>query len=109
MVQMTEIYLVQACRAMSNDEAGDQDRGCHHGIAKHAAPFADRAIGGDQDRSPLITPRHQLEEQMRGIGFEREIAELGRDRVVSCFSSEPSLWALASIATSVAAVKNWTL
>src|SRR5215472_2242142 len=36
----------------------------------------DRAVAGDQQRAALVAPRHQLEEQMRGVGLERQIAEL---------------------------------
>ena len=57
-----------------------QDRGGDHRIAEHAAPFPDRAVRGDQDRSLLVAARDQLEEQVRGIGFERQIAELVDDQ-----------------------------
>lgn len=57
-----------------------QDRGGNHGIAEHAAPFSNRAVRGDQDRSLLIAARDQLEEQVRGIGLEGQIAQLVNDQ-----------------------------
>ena len=47
----------------------------HYRIAKHAAPLANCAVAGDQHRAALVAPRDQLEEQMRGVGLEQQIAE----------------------------------
>ena len=34
-----------------------QDRAGYHRVAEHASPLAHQTVGGDQDRTPLITPR----------------------------------------------------
>ena len=62
----------------------------------------------------LVAAAHQLEEQMRGVGFERQIAEFVDDQELrlgeraSRSSSLPSACALASAATSVVAATNYT-
>ncbi len=40
----------------------------------------DRAVGGDDQAAVLVAPRHELEEQVDGIGIERQIAELIDDQ-----------------------------
>ena len=57
-----------------------EDRRGDDGIPEDAAPFSHRAVGGDQDRSLLVAPRHQLEEQMGGVGLEGQIAQLVDDQ-----------------------------
>jgi len=57
-----------------------EDRGGDDGVSEHAAPLADRAIAGDQHAAALVAARHQLEEQMRRIGLERQVAELIHDQ-----------------------------
>ena len=52
-----------------------EDRGCHHGIAEHRTPVADAAIAGEQDCALLVPAADQLEEEVRGVGFKRQIAE----------------------------------
>src|SRR6478609_8271417 len=52
----------------------------HHGIAEHRPPFTDRAIGGDEHGAALVTSADQLEEQVRGIWLERQVAELVNDQ-----------------------------
>src|SRR5258708_12159919 len=61
-------------------EQAVEDGGCHHGVAKHCSPLADRAIAGDQHAAPLVAPRDELKEQMRSIGLKRQIAELVDDQ-----------------------------
>lgn len=39
-------------------------------VATTGAPLANAAIARQQDGAPLITATHELEEQMRRIGFE---------------------------------------
>src|SRR6266704_1171896 len=39
-----------------------EDGGCHHGVAEHRSPLADRAIASDQHAAPLVAPRDELEE-----------------------------------------------
>jgi hypothetical protein len=61
-------------------EQAVEDGGCHHGVAEHGSPLADRAITGDQHAAPLVAPRDELEEQMRRTGLERQVAELIDDQ-----------------------------
>src|SRR5260221_7313824 len=52
-----------------------EQRGGHLGIAKDTRPFAERQIGGDDDRGTLVKPADQMEEELAaGLG-ERQIAE----------------------------------
>lgn len=49
-------------------------------ISKNASPFSHRTIGSDQNRSLPVAPRHQLEEQVGGIGLEGQITQLVDDQ-----------------------------
>src|ERR671922_2177813 len=53
-----------------------EDRGRHHRIGEHHAPFADAAVRRDEHRAALVAPADELEEQVRCIGLERQISEL---------------------------------
>ena len=44
-------------------EPVEQGRG-HLGVAKHARPFAEGEIGGDDDRGALVEPADQMKEQL---------------------------------------------
>jgi hypothetical protein len=57
-----------------------EDRGCHHGIAEHRTAVADAAIAGEQDCALLVPAADQLEEEVRGVGFKRQIAEFVDDQ-----------------------------
>src|SRR6185312_1314168 len=50
------------------------------GIAEHSAPLADRAIAGEQQAAALVAARDELEEEMRGVGLEWQIAEFIDDQ-----------------------------
>ena len=56
-----------------------EDGSGHHRIPEYLAPFAYTAIAGHQQAALLIAPRNQLEEEVCGIGLERQIAELVHD------------------------------
>ena len=58
-------------------EQAVEDGGCHHGVAEHRSPLADRAIAGDQHAAPLVAPRDELEEQMCRIGLATAMAIRG--------------------------------
>lgn len=59
-------------------EQAIEDGGSDDGIAEHGAPLADRAVGGDEQAAALVAPRHELEEQVGGIGIEGQmISSLG--------------------------------
>ena len=47
-----------------------------HRVAEHLAPFADRTVRRDQDAAALVAPRDELEEQVRGVRLEGQVAEL---------------------------------
>ena len=56
-----------------------EQRGGHLGVAKHAGPFAERKVGGDDDGRALIEPADQMEQQLAaGLG-ERQVAEFVED------------------------------
>ena len=91
-----------------------EDRGSHDGVAEDRAPFADRAIRGHQHRPALVASRHELEEQMRGIWLEGQIAEFIDDQQlrlgeVGQLFLEPAIGVgLGQGATSAGAVMNRT-
>src|SRR5918996_909469 len=60
-------------------EEAVEDRRRHHRIAEHRPPLADRTVARDQHAAALVAPRDQLEEQVRGVGLERQVAELVDD------------------------------
>ena len=49
------------------DEAVDRRQG-HGLVGEHLAPFAERLIGGDQQRTPFVTHAYELE-QHAGLGL----------------------------------------
>ena len=51
-------------------EQAIEDGGRHDRIAEDGAPFADRAVRGDQHAAAFVTARDELEEEMRRIGLE---------------------------------------
>jgi sugar/nucleoside kinase (ribokinase family) len=51
-----------------------EDRGRHNRIAEHRALLTDRTIAGDQHAAAFVAARHQLEEQVRGVRLERQVA-----------------------------------
>src|SRR6266481_3785922 len=56
-----------------------EQRGRHLCVAEHAGPFAEREIGGDDDRRALVEPADEMEQQLAtGLG-ERQVAELIED------------------------------
>ena len=56
-----------------------EKRRCDHGVTKYSRPPADRAIAGHQHADALVAARHQLEEQMCGSRFERQVTEFVDD------------------------------
>jgi hypothetical protein len=43
---------------------------------KHLAPAAELFVGGDDQRGSFVAGGHQLEEQVRGLGLERDVTHL---------------------------------
>ena len=60
------------------DEAVDHS-GSHDVIAEHFAPAAEGFVGGDDQAGPFIAGGHQLEKQVGGFGFERDVADFVDD------------------------------
>jgi hypothetical protein len=56
-----------------------QGRG-DNGIAKHLAPFAKAAVGGQDHRALLVAGIDQLEEQIAVAGGDRQVADLIDDQ-----------------------------
>ena len=57
-----------------------ENGGGDYGITKHGAPLADTAITGDQNGTPLVAAADELEEEVRGIGLQRQLAALVNDQ-----------------------------
>jgi hypothetical protein len=53
-----------------------QDGGGHDGVAEHAAPLGNRAVARHQHGATLVSPAHELEEQVRCVRLERQVAQL---------------------------------
>jgi hypothetical protein len=63
------------------DEPVDEGGGDHR-VAEDLAPLLEAAVGGDGDRAALVAARHQREEEVGGLAFERQIADLVDDEQV---------------------------
>jgi hypothetical protein len=61
------------------DEAVDH-RGCDYVVAEHLAPAAERFVAGHDETGPFVSGRDQLEEQVGGLGLERDVAHLVDDQ-----------------------------
>jgi len=83
-----------------------EDGGGHHLVTKHLTPLHDWAVGGDQYAAALVAAGDQLEEQMGGIGLQRQVAQLVNDQQLallywpSRLSNAVWLWALARVVIS---------
>src|SRR5262245_61462752 len=60
-------------------EAVDHGGG-HDVVAEDFSPAAERLVGGDDQRCAFVAGRHQLEEQVGRLGFERDVADLVDDQ-----------------------------
>jgi hypothetical protein len=60
-------------------ESVDQ-RGGDHRVAEDLAPGFEPAVAGDHDAAALVAARDQGEEQVRGLAFEREVADFVDDQ-----------------------------
>jgi transposase len=70
--------------AFEGDDFGVVDESVDHGgghdvVAEDLAPAAELFVAGDDQRGPLVAAGHQLEEQVGGFGFERDVADLVDD------------------------------
>jgi hypothetical protein len=57
------------------DEAVDQ-RGGDHGVGEDFAPGLKAAVAGDDDRAAFVAAGDQREEQVGGLAFQRQVADL---------------------------------
>ena len=70
------------------DESIDE-RGRDHRVAEDFAPSLEAAVAGDDDRPALVAARDEGEEQVRGLAFEWEVADLvDDDQAVALDASE---------------------
>lgn len=57
-----------------------EDRGGDHRIGEHGAPFSNAAVRRDQHGAGFVAPADQLEEQVRRVRFQRQVAEFIDDQ-----------------------------
>jgi hypothetical protein len=67
--------------AFEADDVGVVDETVDHGggdgvVAEDLAPAAERGVGGDVDAGGLVAGGDELEEQVGGLGLERDVADL---------------------------------
>jgi hypothetical protein len=60
------------------DEPVDEGGG-DHGVAEDFAPGLESAVAGDDDRAAFVAARDEGEEQVGGLAFKREVADLVDD------------------------------
>src|SRR5207249_9293129 len=63
------------------DESVDQGGGDHR-VAEDLAPLLEAAVGGDDDRAAFVAAGDEREEEIRGLAFEGEVADLVDDEQV---------------------------
>src|SRR5215470_20117122 len=71
--------------ALEGDHLGVVDQPVDHGrgdhvVAEDLSPAAEGLVAGDDQARPLIPGRYQLEEQVGGLGLERDVADLVDDK-----------------------------
>ena len=57
-----------------------EDRGGDHLVAEDLTPAGQALVGRDQDRPPLVAPRHQLKKQVGPQPVQRQVADLIDDQ-----------------------------
>ena len=60
------------------DEPVDEGGGDHR-VAEDLAPGLEAAVAGDDDRAAFVAARDQGEEQVGGLAFQRQVADLVDD------------------------------
>ena len=76
-----------------------EQRGRHFGIAKHARPFTERKIGGDDDGGALVEPADEVEQELSARLGEGKIAQLVENDEIHAgqMLGEPALPSVASL------------
>jgi hypothetical protein len=57
-----------------------QDGRGDDGVPKHLAPLAEALVGGEHDRAPLIAAGDELEEEVRPMLVNRDVADIVDDQ-----------------------------
>ena len=70
--------------ALEGDDLGVVDEPVDHGggddvVAEDFAPAAEGLVAGDDQAGAFVAGGDELEEQVRGFGFERDVADLVDD------------------------------
>src|SRR5580693_6073323 len=71
--------------SFQGDDVGVVDEAVDHGggdgvVAEDLAPAAEWLVGGDDEAGPLVAAGDELEEQVRGLGLESDVADLVDDQ-----------------------------
>ena len=67
--------------SFQGDDVGVVDEAVDHGggdgvVAEDLAPAAERLVGRDDEAGSFVAARDELEEQVGGLGLERDVADL---------------------------------
>ena len=95
------------------DEPVDEGGG-DHGVAEDLAPGLEAAVAGDDDRAAFVAARDEREEQVGGLAFERQVADLVDDEQAVALEAPSSssralrCWAASRRSTHCWAVANAT-
>src|SRR3954464_1303327 len=70
--------------AFEGDHVGVVDQAVDHGggydvVAEDLAPAPERLVGGDDQAGAFVAGGDELEEQVGGFGFERDVSDLVDD------------------------------
>ena len=68
------------------NEAVDE-RGGDHGVAEDFAPGFEAAVAGEDDRAAFVAARDEREEQVRGLAFQGQVADLVDDEQPVAFEA----------------------
>src|SRR3984957_19972912 len=71
--------------SFQGDDVGVVDEAVDHGggdgvVAEDLAPAAERLVGRDDEAGSFVASGYQLEEQVGGLGFERDVADFVDDQ-----------------------------
>ena len=68
------------------DEPVDEGGGDHR-VAEDLAPLLEAAVAGDDDRAAFVAARDERKQEVGGLAFEREVADLVDDEEVVALES----------------------
>ena len=61
--------------------------GCHFGVGKHAGPFCDSQMGGDDDRGTLVKTTDEVKQELTAGFGKGQIAKLVEDDQINARTS----------------------